>query len=367
MKIGILTFHRGNNYGGILQCYALQQVLRQLGHSVEVIDYHPGGGGSLFKRLYAKYATADSISGLLASLHDFMVKRNNLQYDKILNEASVSEFDKFRSKYINISEPLDANTIGEYANTHYDLIITGSDQVWTSLFDEPMAYMIDWMPNYCGKRMSYAACSAHKTLRGSQKKKIRECLSKFDLITVRDKTTQVLVKTILGTAPQIVPDPSLLYSYDEFKTEEVRDPYILTYVLGDEIEGWHDVALQKIRQQVGDLPVYAIAIPCNSHDIVKNADKVYETLSPEQWVDMFYHARFVYTDSFHAIMFSLKLEKPFVAYYRNQVRSSRLIDLKRSGIDCIYENANKISQVMETYSETILRKRFSIDGLIGSL
>lgn len=364
MRIGILTFHRGNNYGGILQCYALQQVLKKLGHTVEVIDYHHNDNRGLVRKLYSKYSTADNIGGFLSSLSDFICKHRTVPFDKALNDASIKDFDKFRSTYLNISKPLDSNNIGDYANAEYDLIITGSDQVWTSLFDDPMVYMIDWKPQFQGKRMSYAACSAHKNLHGSQRNVVKGCLSKFDLITVRDSTTQQLVKNVLGKAPQIVPDPSLLYPYDEFKTEKQTEPYILTYILGDEIEGGHDVALRKIKQQVGDLPVYAIVIPCNSRDITKYADKVFETLSPEQWVDMFYHARYVYTDSFHAIMFSLKFEKPFAAYYRNKIRSSRLIDLKNKGINCIYSNANEICSISQIYSDTLLKGSFSIADAI---
>lgn len=364
MRIGILTFHRGNNYGGILQCYALQQVLKKLGHTVEVIDYCHNDNRGLVRKLYSKYSTADNIGGFLSSLSDFICKHRTVPFDKALNDASIKEFDKFRSTYLNISKPLDSNNIGDYANAEYDLIITGSDQVWTSLFDDPMVYMIDWKPQFQGKRMSYAACSAHKNLRGSQRNVVKGCLSKFDLITVRDSTTQQLVKNVLGKVPQIVPDPSLLYPYDEFKTQKQTEPYILTYILGDEIEGGHDVALRKIKQQVGDLPVYAIVIPCNSRDITKYADKVFETLSPEQWVDMFYHARYVYTDSFHAIMFSLKFEKPFVSYYRNKIRSSRLIDLKKRGIDSIYSNANEICNISQIYSDTLLKRNFSIVDVI---
>lgn len=364
MRIGILTFHRGNNYGGILQCYALQQVLKKLGHTVEVIDYCHNDNRGLVHKLYSKYSTADNIGGFLSSLSDFICKHRTVPFDKALNDASIKEFDKFRSTYLNISKPLDSNNIGDYANAEYDLIITGSDQVWTSLFDDPMVYMIDWKPQFQGKRMSYAACSAHKNLRGSQRNVVKGCLSKFDLITVRDSTTQQLVKNVLGKVPQIVPDPSLLYPYDEFKTQKQTEPYILTYILGDEIEGGHDVALRKIKQQVGDLPVYAIVIPCNSRDITKYADKVFETLSPEQWVDMFYHARYVYTDSFHAIMFSLKFEKPFVSYYRNKIRSSRLIDLKKRGIDSIYSNANEICNISQIYSDTLLKRNFSIVDVI---
>ena len=83
MKIGILTFHRGNNYGGILQCYALQQVLKSLGHSVEIVNYNPHFSANLLKRVYVKYATANSLGGLFASLRDFIGGRKALHYNRL--------------------------------------------------------------------------------------------------------------------------------------------------------------------------------------------------------------------------------------------------------------------------------------------
>lgn len=367
MRIGILTFHRGNNYGGVLQCYALQQVLKSLGHTVEIIDYHARNNRGFLCKLYSKYSTANSIMEILQALVGLVIRSNSLPFDKNLNDASVRVFDEFRAKYLRLSESVDYSTIGEYSNTHYDMIITGSDQVWTSLFESPMVYMIDWIPQFRGKRMSYAACSAHKRLRGRQREIIKHCLDKYDLITVRDHTTQTLVRNINNITPQIVPDPSLLYSFEEFKNETEYEPYILTYILGDEIVGGHELALKKIKRQVGNLPVYAIVIPCNSQDVVKFADKVFETLSPKEWVNLFYHACYVYTDSFHAIMFSLKFEKPFVAYYRNKIRSSRLKDLKKVGINTIYSCAEEICDVPQVYGEWLLKDDFNISDLIERL
>lgn len=367
MRIGILTFHNGNNYGGILQCYALQQVLSDLGHSVEVINYSSRKCLSLLNRIRAKVMTANDFKTLYNSLKDFVRKDNHTSSDTRLNEQSLQVFDKFRSEYLNLSPILTSETIGEYANSHFDLIIVGSDQVWTPLFDNPLAYLIDWEPQFKGKRMSYAACSAYKNLRGSQKQKIKSCLEKFDFITVRDNTTQQLVNNVLGKEPLIVPDPSLLYSYNEFIKEKEREPYILTYILGSEIIGGHKKALDKIKAKIGDLPVYSIIIPCNSHDIEAYADKAFATLSPAEWVNLLYHASYVYTDSFHAIMFSLKFQKQFAAYYRNKVRSSRLLDLKAKGISCIYADADELEATNEVYSEIMMKGNFLIMDLLKTL
>lgn len=367
MRIGILTFHNGNNYGGILQCYALQQTFVSLGHSVEIINYSSTHSLSIWNKIKAKLATIDSLKSLYGLLKDLFRKGNTAKFDEYLNKQSLQVFDRFRSNYLNLSPVLTTETIGEYTNRHFDLIVVGSDQVWTPLFDSPLAYMIEWEPQFKGKRMSYAACSAYKDLRGSRKKKIKSCLEKFDLITVRDNTTQQLVNNVLGKEPLIVPDPSLLYPYEEFIKEEEREPYILTYILGSEIIGGHKKALDKIKAKIGDLPVYSIIIPCNSHDIEAYADKAFATLSPAEWVNLFYHASYVYTDSFHAIMFSLKFKKLFAAYYRNKVRSSRLLDLKAKGISCIYADADELEVTNEVYSEVMLKGDFLMKNLLKTL
>ena len=54
MKIGILTFHRAHNYGAVLQCYALQEVLKAKGHYVVIIDYRQSFIESLYRIRYDK-------------------------------------------------------------------------------------------------------------------------------------------------------------------------------------------------------------------------------------------------------------------------------------------------------------------------
>jgi len=39
MKIGILTFHGADNYGAVLQAYALKETVKTLGNDVEIINY----------------------------------------------------------------------------------------------------------------------------------------------------------------------------------------------------------------------------------------------------------------------------------------------------------------------------------------
>lgn len=338
MRIGILTFHFGNNYGGILQCYALQQVVRSLGHEVEVVDFRPKGDRTI-RHIIGRLREQSSLTLMLRLIREnFFTKKDTDPKLQDKKYTSIAVFNTFREKYLKLSAPLNEETIGEYANACYDMIIVGSDQVWTSFYDRVPVYFMGWEPAFQGKKMSYAACSAYTKVSGKRSTELARLLNSFDKITVRDGSTAQLVKNLIGTVPQIVPDPSLLYDYSEFQEAEIVpvEPYILTYILGDEIEGGHQAALQKIKNEVGEMPVYAISIPGLGADIHPLADKVFSTLFPEEWVAMFRHAAYVYTDSFHAIMFSLKFGIPFTAYYRNMTRSSRMLDLKERGITSIY-------------------------------
>lgn len=127
----------------------------------------------------------------------------------------------------------------------------------------------------------------------------------------------------------------MLYDFESVETgQEEKTEYILTYVLGKEISGTHLEAIEQIKNCYGNLPVYSIKIPTMNFELSPYADKVFYDLNPEEWLNMFIKAKFIYTDSFHGVLFALKYHKPFLAYYTEELRATRFIDLgKRYGID----------------------------------
>lgn len=342
MRIGILTFHYGTNYGGILQCYALQRVLCNYGHDVEVIDYVPTSSLPLSKRMSNKLKTINSVKMLWNVVKTRLLRHNFDRKKEIIDtKMLMSKFDEFRHKYILLSPKLSQNTIGEYSNKHYDAIIVGSDQVWTSLYDSESIYFLDWEPEFKGLRISYAACSAHSFVRGRRKIELADLLAKFSIITVRDETTAALVESITSKQPPIVPDPTMLYDFKEFLSDrKSQDEYILTYILGPEINGGHRSALEKIKAHAGNIPVYSIVTKAT--DVVPCSDKILNSISPEEWIRLIAGAKAVYTDSFHAILFSMKFEVPFAGYWCDPVRSSRLIYLRD-----IYQLPNIVSSAKD--------------------
>jgi Polysaccharide pyruvyl transferase len=313
MKIGLLTFHFGYNYGGILQAFALQQLLKRHGHDVSILNYHPYKAKSLsllrgwgFKSgtIFARFKT------------------------RYLTERMTRNCDNFRKRYFNLTDRCSDNaTLARFA-TQFDCIIVGSDQVWNLLYHVGPEYFIGWEPPFAGKRISYAAScgSAHQPVHLMPQ--LGTFITAFDELSVRDKVTFDFVHHLTGRLPEIVADPTLLYDFSDISLSPppLSFEYILMYVLGEEVDGGHRETLAQIRRRHGQLPVVQIVPVAHKSMICPGADKTIFTASPEEWIRLLSGASFIYTDSFHAALFSLKFSKPFLAYYSEPLRSARLVD-----------------------------------------
>lgn len=156
---------------------------------------------------------------------------------------------------------------------------------------------------------------------------LQKSLQRFDSISVRNIETQDFVSDIIERKPEIVVDPTLLIDFN-FENETIpKDDYILAYILGDEIKGGHSAVISEIKKRYGDLPVYAIILSENKPQFFSWADKSYWEIDLIEWVMLIKNATFVYTDSFHGLLFAMKYKKPFLAYYAEKKRESRFIDL----------------------------------------
>lgn len=323
MKIGILTQFYRRNYGGILQSYAMYYVLLSMGHDVEIIDFRYN---SKTNKSFASY-----LEIIRCKLNP---KKNRINKGSILTRELPQEhleaFDNFKKKYLKYSPMLNNDTIGE-SISKYDAIVVGSDQVWNNLTDKNLFYFFDFGKPYNGKKISYAPCSTVEKIPFGVKRKLGKLLHQMDSISVRDLTTQKMVETVSGITPPIVVDPTVLYDYTEFQSPAiVKEDYVFAYILGSEIENGHSVVLNAIFKQYGKMKVVAAIIPDTSLEVEKFADEIRYNASPDEWVNLVANARFVYTDSFHGCVFSMKFHKQFLAYYKDVARASRLINLKKT-------------------------------------
>ena len=231
MKIGILTLHYGANYGGVLQCYALQEVLKLRGHDVEVINFIPRARTSIWKKVLYNCTTARSLFGLFGLLSHRLKKR--VVHAPYINPNLVRIFDEFRLNYISLSPCVDENTIKNLI-CNYEAIIVGSDQVWGQFVRDKLTYLGDWGTVYKGKLIAYAACAISLNYPFVLRKKLSRLLKRFDRISVRDTLTQQLVYELLGEKVDIVLDPTMLFDFSRFVAQRIIvEPYILIYVLGE--------------------------------------------------------------------------------------------------------------------------------------
>ena len=321
--IGIIT-HRGNyNYGGLLQALALQRWLTSQGFSVEIIN--------LDKMQLSGTKTGRIARALLTPIKTIgKLRKSKVAQSSTLPPAGfLRKFTEFKiSAKMKYSQEVQEDNIGAVANK-YDAIIVGSDQVWCYKYARPLIFFAQWSPAYTGLLLSYAACSPDMDIPWYNRSRISKQLMRFDEVSVRDTYTMKWVESICGRQTSIVVDPTLLYDFNEFVgPDQVKEPYIFAYCLGSEIDGGHDSVIKEIRKQYGEMKVIGVAIPNKSKEVEKFADEVIYDASPEMWLNLLRHAAFVYTDSFHGCMFSLKYNKQFIAYFAQESRASRLIDLR---------------------------------------
>lgn len=343
-KIGILTFHYSNNYGGVLQAFSLYKVIESMGYDVEIINFVPStykptkinNGLGLRRNIFKNRFEDMNIFEIFQKIR--IIKKNSSNI--------IDKFDKYRAREMKLSNEVDENSL-KMILSNYGTIIVGSDQVWNPGQRKMPEYFLNFGDYFSGNKISYAADSTTKEVDVESIQELKTALEKFSFISVRNEHSYEFVQTVINDEVPIVADPTILYEFKGEAANKLKDEkYILTYILGEEIEGTHIKALEEIKKTYGNLPVYAIKIPTMKFELSDFANKVFYDLDPDEWINMFRNAKFVYTDSFHGVLFSLKFHVPFLAYYREKLRATRFIDLgKRYNIEkYIVQNIEEIER-----------------------
>ena len=220
MKIGILTFQTTNNFGAILQSYALQQVLKNYGHEPEVINYQCEYISKPYRLLNLK---KKGVAGYLFGLIGYICY---LPRTKCCNN--------FR-KIIKYTSPLDSQSINAIEDS-YDMYIAGSDQIWNyKLTNGDFTYLLDFVKKD-SKKFSYAASIGVNDIEPIYQESYKMLLEKFSRISVREKQGAELIEHLAHLDAHIVLDPTLLLAPSDWlkvaKKPKINENYILVYQLG---------------------------------------------------------------------------------------------------------------------------------------
>lgn len=359
-KIGILTFSFGSNYGGTLQCVGLFKFLKKNGFDVKIINYFPQNIYSFKMKYLAGTISKKNIKSDMKNFNQ-IIKKFFIKL-KYVNSI-LKKFDLFREKNLVLTKA--KNNVFEIVDldlkNNLDYIVVGSDQVWA----RPSQYFLNEINNKTIKKVSYAACSGRKFELGKDRNYLEKALKKFKSISVRNEHTKQMVEELIGFTPSIVCDPSVLWDYKEYLKENFKkEKYILTYILGNDIKEGNENVIKEIKKTYGDIKVVAIGIPfepSGSLRFYKWADEVIYDASPEEWLNLMNNAEFIYTDSYHGTLFSIKFHKPFLAYYSEKGRAPRFIDLaKRYELDKYIVNTLEEAIEKKSISEKIDYKKIDL-------
>ena len=323
MKIGILTFHSQLNYGGVLQCWALQTALEKLGHEVVVIDRRLERG----KRMFAGIASRLSFLGWakvgirgLAGCGDFSWMRRCLSTAQFLKE----ELNLTNYSFCDWGDAPD--------DLGVDMLVVGSDQVWhCGAWGNPLPYLLVGAPPV--PAIAYAASFGmaqlprHVFENAGQQSKLdseiifKKALQRFKRISCREMSG-VRICSQLGYEAAHVVDPTLLAFYNDSAIKKRTGqglPTLVCYFMSvnvyDVIHELENFARKERCRVVAfvDSPLKPMCkTVADFVDNVKHATRrlissvrVVKGGGPLEFFSEIVNARWVVSDSFHALMFSI--------------------------------------------------------------
>ena len=287
MNIGIVTFHSSCNYGAALQAYALSSVLRSMGHSTQFIDYLGCPQSSPSYRMWGMHPSD------VMQWYKFRDFKSFIRTYCSKTEAAYSSFEEIRRN-----------------PPEFDAYICGSDQIWNPVLLrggklDPV-FFLDFVPDGA-KRISYAASFGGDSLDQQFHGELKDFLSRFTSLSVRESPAAAFVRDIAGVECATVLDPVFLpEDYSEIMPKSTRAKgSILCYLLQRSPEVFEAVSQFEEATRKPLLNIYG------SSKFWTSPGKSVRP-SPGEWVGLFRDADTVLTNSFHGVAFSIIMQRKFV-------------------------------------------------------
>jgi len=307
-KIAVLTFHAAFNCGALLQAWALQVVLRDLGYAPEFPDCNNIGFSPRFDRRRHKNLTRGQA---------FMRELEALGVEDIKRHR----FRMFAKHCLNI-RPMNKSDVTK----RYEAVIVGSDQVWNVGITRREAgyFLTTCFKNPKLLRYSYAISIGDKVPARERIALLADAARRFENVSVRENLLPELVDRY-GRGAVVDPDPTLLVDADRFNRiacprRLVRGRYLLVYSLLYNPATW-----SAARTAAARLGLKLVIVQCYQygHYRQKEGKDVHIATSPDRFLAYFRDAAAVITSSFHGTVFSLIYRKPFAVLPNHEGRPPR--------------------------------------------
>ena len=315
IRIGMMTFLHNDNYGSILQAWALQQTLLSMGYDAVHMDYAPD--------------QVEKVRNLLLSGNSPRLILEGMRKKSAAGKMH-GGFDEFRRANIRTTAPCRNHAALAEAAAQFELLLCGSDQIWSPVWLNP-AYFLDFSDK---PKVAYAPSLGVRAMPiGYKRHKIARLVSRFSVISVREKEGASLLAQMTGAVPAVMPDPVMLVPKEMWQTivddHIPQEKYILCYFIGDNPIYWQRVA--EIAQREG----CSVRVIPRTEGARNAGYPLEEHVPPQRWLGLLNGAAHVVTDSFHGATFSAILNRPctILRRYREEDPES-----KNSRIDQLLRN-----------------------------
>ena len=299
IKVAVMTYLYADNYGSVLQAYALNQTLTKMGYDAFLVDYRKKEVVELYRIFKPNRSRYNILTNCYHFCHFFELRRKQ------------EKFQEFRNRYLPVSEDHyeTFESLSEQPPTA-DVFICGSDQVWnTGIVDFDTHYLLDFVKR--GKKISYAASGITKDTPDDQIQYILGHIQTFQSVSVRE----VIAKNKLEHAGTLrvacVVDPVLLLSAEEWRQlsppNQVKSPYMFCY-----FSGGVSRAFEQYTKSLAELlGLKRVIIMPEWRNAFNDSTKRYDC-GPLDFLGYLQSASIVCTNSFHGTVFSTIFNRPFV-------------------------------------------------------
>lgn len=304
MKIGVITYHRAENFGAVMQAYSLLMYLRKTGHDAELIDYR-------CQSIEMRYDIWNprillSRKNIFISLKEYICRFKSFQARKTRKE----KFAEFR-RLLPISKPFNP----EDCINGYDAVVVGSDQVWNFHMNSGSenVFLLDLKFPSNVLKIAYAASSESGGFQKISKSYLSKCLESFDRISVRESFIKKELMDFLPTdlSLNVCVDPVFLHDGYVYKKLCIRNavskPYVLIFHMTYSSE-MKEIAKQEAERK--NLMLIEIYGGFNHRD----TSTTITSWGPREILTYISNAETVYTTSFHGLALSLILERNVWVY-----------------------------------------------------
>lgn len=280
MKVAVVSLYGRNNYGNCLQRHAVHALLEQNGCNPTSLD----------RRRLTKDLLKERLIEVLSILPIPSIKleraRRFLAFDSHIVTESVSHGELKR-------------LIGKY-----DAFVAGSDQVWNPrVWDFDAEYNLLGFVEPSERRIALSPSFGVSQLDSNDIGLFQRYLIGYCRLSVREREGAEIVRRQLGQEAEVLPDPTMALSSAHWQAVADHSlapssPYVVVYELGS---GRSCVEAAERYAQPRGLSVVEL----------NNASNRYFAAGPADFIGLIFGAEAVFTDSFHAMVFSLLGHTPF--------------------------------------------------------